>query len=82
MIIFFHDRTRNYCTIFQQTSIVNQIHEGCNEPVNDCKIVAKMLRTLIPQFDHVAVAIEEYKNLEGMSIEELQNSLEVHKQRC
>jgi len=40
-----------------------------------------MLRTLTPRFDHVAVAIEESKDLDSMKVEELQNSLEAHKQR-
>jgi len=52
---------------------------ACDESVEDCKIVEKVLRTLTPQFDHIVVAIEESSNLK-MIVEELQNSLEAHEQ--
>ena len=41
----------------------------------------KLLRFLISKFKHVAAAIEESKNLEEISIEELLGSLQVHEQR-
>ncbi|RDX93043.1 hypothetical protein CR513_24745, partial [Mucuna pruriens] len=45
------------------------------------KIMEKVLRTLTPSFDHIVVVIEESKDLEKMTVEELQNSLEAHEQR-
>ncbi|XP_014522738.1 uncharacterized protein LOC106779189 [Vigna radiata var. radiata] len=53
----------------------------CDKVVKDRKIVEKILRTLTPQYDHIAMAIEESKDLEKMRVEELQNSLEAHEQR-
>ncbi|XP_014511820.1 uncharacterized protein LOC106770530 [Vigna radiata var. radiata] len=52
----------------------------CDKVMKDKKIVEKILRTLIPQYDHIMVVIEECKDVEKMKIEELQNSLEAHEQ--
>ena len=41
----------------------------------------KILGSLVNKFEHVVVAIEESKDLETLSNEELMRSLEVHKQR-
>ncbi|WVZ16028.1 hypothetical protein V8G54_013594 [Vigna mungo] len=54
---------------------------ACDKVVKDKKIVEKILRTLTPQFDHIALTIEETKDLEKMRVEELQNSLEAYEQR-
>ena len=44
-------------------------------------MVEKILGSLANKFEHVVVAIEESKDLETLSIEELIGSLEVHEQR-
>ncbi|RDX69078.1 Copia protein, partial [Mucuna pruriens] len=51
------------------------------EKVTDQQVVDKILRTLPPEFDYVAIAIEESKDLDSMEVEELQHSLEVHEMR-
>jgi len=51
--------------------LVNSMR-ACDEPVKNSKVVAKILRTLTPQYDHIVVTIEECKDLEKMSLEELQ----------
>lgn len=61
-------------------SLTNQM-KGCGEQVLDRTIVEKVMRTLLPKFDYIAVAIEESKDLRTMSIEELQGSLQAHEQR-
>ncbi|XP_004496821.1 uncharacterized protein [Cicer arietinum] len=61
-------------------TLVNQI-KNCGESVTDQSVVEKILRSLLPKFDHVMVAIEKSKNLAYMSIQELQGSLEAHEQR-
>jgi len=53
---------------------------GCDEKLPDSKVVEKIMRTLTLAFDHIVVAIEESKDLDAMTVEELQNSLEAHEQ--
>ena len=48
---------------------------ACKEIISDQQVVDKILRTLPPQFHHVAIVIEESKDLYTMWIEELQHSL-------
>ncbi|XP_019434427.1 PREDICTED: uncharacterized protein LOC109341078 [Lupinus angustifolius] len=55
--------------------------KACGELISDQNIVEKFLRTLSPCFDHIVVAIEEYKKLKEIRVEELQGSLEAHEQR-
>lgn len=39
-------------------------------------IIEKVLRTLIPQFDHIVIEIEDSKNLASMLSSEMHDSLE------
>ena len=51
------------------------------ETMTDVKIVEKILRTLTEKYMFVVVSIEESKDIELMSIEELQSTLIVHEQK-
>jgi hypothetical protein len=62
------------------TRLMNQI-KVCGEVITTKFVVAKILRSLTPKFDHLVVAIEESKDLSSLSKEELQGSLESHEQR-
>ncbi|RDX90377.1 hypothetical protein CR513_27766, partial [Mucuna pruriens] len=53
---------------------------ACKE-VTDQQVVDKILRTLPLEFDYVAAAIEELKDLDTMELEELQHSLEAYEMR-
>lgn len=51
------------------------------EVLPDSKIVEKILRTLTERFTYMVVSIEESKDTDNMSIDELQSSLVVHEQK-
>ena len=61
-------------------AIVSQMR-SYGEQVSDETIVAKVLRSLTPKFDHVVAAIEESKDLSKMSTSELTGSLQAHEKR-
>ncbi|XP_020220457.1 uncharacterized protein LOC109803343 [Cajanus cajan] len=55
--------------------------KGLGEKMAELQVIEKVLRTLPMKFDHIVVEIEESKNLEDMSLDELQGSLESHELR-
>ena len=61
-------------------AIVSQMR-SYGEQVSDETIVAKVLRSLTPKFDHVVAAIEESKDLSVLSVDELMGSLQAHESR-
>lgn len=68
------DRYRFFCQDSRITFIVNQIRT-CEENVSEKTVVAKVLRSLTPKFNHVVTAIEESKNLSTYFFDELMGSL-------
>lgn len=62
------------------TKLENQI-KVYGEVSTSRLVVAKILRSLTPKFDHVVVAIEELKDLSTFTNEELQGMFESHEQR-
>ena len=62
------------------TEIVSQM-KSYGEHLPDHIIVAKVLRSLTPKFDHVVAAIEESKDLSTYSFDELMGSLQAHEVR-
>lgn len=49
--------------------------------MEDVTIVDKILRSLTPKYDYVVCFTEESKDIDIMSLDELQSSLFVHEQK-
>lgn len=61
-------------------SLANHMRSN-GETMSDLKIVEKILRTLTEKYMFVVVSIEESKDIDHMSVEELQSTLLVHEQK-
>lgn len=66
---------------FARVMTVSNKMRSNGEDMSDSKIVQKILRTLTEKFTYVVVSIEESKNTDNMSIDELQSSLVIHEQK-
>jgi hypothetical protein len=51
------------------------------EEMKDVKIVEKILRTLTEKFNYIVCSIEESKDIDNLSVDELQSSLTMHEQK-
>ena len=61
-------------------AVANKMRSN-GEEMPDSKVVQKILRTLTDRFTYVVVSIEESKDTESLSIDELQSSLVIHEQK-
>ncbi|KAJ1385085.1 Retrovirus-related Pol polyprotein from transposon TNT 1-94 [Sesbania bispinosa] len=61
-------------------AIANKMRSN-REDMKEVTIVEKVLRTLTEKFNYVVVSIEESKDIDTLSIDELQSSLVVHEQK-
>ncbi|KAJ7971778.1 Retrovirus-related Pol polyprotein from transposon TNT 1-94 [Quillaja saponaria] len=68
----------NYCARTMEISNKMCFH---GEKMRDVTIVEKILRSLTAKYDYVVCSIEESKNIDALSLDELQSSLLVHEQK-
>ncbi|KAJ9554165.1 hypothetical protein OSB04_018210 [Centaurea solstitialis] len=61
-------------------SVANNMRNN-GENLQDIQIVEKILRTLTERFNYIVVSIEEAKDIDRLSVDELQSSLIVHEQK-
>ncbi|XP_062103260.1 uncharacterized protein LOC133814293 [Humulus lupulus] len=62
------------------SAIVNQLRKN-GDDVSEVKVIEKILRTITPAFKYIATNIEEIKDLETMTIEQLMGSLQPYEEK-
>ncbi|XP_019248366.1 PREDICTED: uncharacterized protein LOC109227623 [Nicotiana attenuata] len=68
----------NYCARTMEICNKMRFH---SENMGDVVIAEKILRSLTPKYDYVVCSIEESKDIDVLSLDELQSSLLVHEQK-
>ena len=60
--------------------IINKMQIQYNK-IEDITIIEKIIRSLTPKFNFIMSSIEKDKNIDELSIDELQSSLLIHEQK-
>lgn len=62
-------------------TVANDMKNYGEKGVDDVKIVEKILRTLTDKWNYIVCSIEEAKDIDQLSVDALQSSLQVHEQK-
>ncbi|XP_044477555.1 uncharacterized protein LOC123204817 [Mangifera indica] len=68
----------DYCS--RVKAIVSQM-KRYGDQIEDIRVVEKILRSLTPKFDDAVCVIEESKDVESLSLEQLEDSLQAYKDK-
>ena len=66
---------------FSRVMTVANNMRAYGEDMQDVKVVEKILHSLTKKFNYVVCSIEESKDIDSLTIDELQRSLIVHEQK-
>ena len=66
---------------FAWTLTITNKMKANGDDKGDAAVVENILRSMTPKFDYVVCSIEESKDIDTLTIDELQSSLLVHEQR-
>ncbi|XP_062103447.1 uncharacterized protein LOC133814515 [Humulus lupulus] len=61
-------------------AIINQLRRN-GENISEVKVIEKILRTVTPTFEYIATNIDENKDLEIMTVEQLMSSLQTYEEK-
>ncbi|GJU86553.1 copia-type polyprotein, partial [Tanacetum coccineum] len=80
-------KVANATTFKEAWEILQNTFEGIDkvkkngESLSDTRVIEKILRSLPPSFDYIVVAIEESKDIDSMTIDQLMGSLQAHEEK-
>jgi len=68
------------CYIIRMQEVANQLKQN-GETLTDARVAEKLIWLLADDFKNVVCVSEESRNLEEMTIDDLEGSLEAHEQQ-
>ncbi|GKC50884.1 hypothetical protein Tco_1073629 [Tanacetum coccineum] len=79
------EKVANTTTSKEAWEILQNAFKGINkrngESLSDTRVIERILRSLPPSFDYIVVAIEESKDIDSMTIDQLIGSLQAHEEK-